>query len=354
MGSYRDREFNQRVLRLSHLDKRLVNPKTEEIADGYCQKVDAENCIAKIENDYLENRASRLNLSKSEHYIETGVRLLARTRAWEPSIEIRLKYHHLRYRVEKVADILLALESLKDEQNSNYPIEIFKYMRKGRKPNRVAPKKVVSDIGADPYLKFVENENWCRSHFSVDAEQAPLEALNHATNIAHHYQKNHDGEGVEYINYGHLTIPYRFDDKNTSKTNPIAILNIPSPSQRYTSTLLGVDDPSKNWKEDFNEPRFERHLLGLSTNLKKMSAEDLVHQAIASVKTFNRVVILSDPSIHHQVKLSLKKHWIESPWAKSLGQRNGVLTLCSYKTPPVAHYKLAPRTGRFISVWERK
>jgi hypothetical protein len=376
MGSYRSKEFNQRVLRLSHL---YNQPTWSQI----CAQGEKE--LPFNEHKYLITQTRKFHLERSPYYTRKCSKVITRTRHLDSSIKVRLAFAHICHLVEKMKHIIIELaifndiqvqdqrlqeahkcvikshvnyqrriedEDIEDGGTIIHTAEVHRYIHRVKKPNRSKPRSINSVYTTTAYplinSPFVESPKSYISFLSMDSEQPPLKALNIATNLAYHYQRFHKRKGTKYNRIGPLTVPYKISHNEDS--TPIFILNVPSFNQRQSSHMLGFDGPIETWGEEFDEESIMRHLLGSKPTNKVMNDDDFI-----SFDEFDKpLIVLADPSVHPIVIQSLKDKWCESPWAKELGQRNGILTTVLYEDQPVAHFKLAPRTGRIISIWERK
>jgi hypothetical protein len=403
MGSYRDREFNQRVLRLTLLNDELISGGAYEDELSYEEKkklrqhMKRRNLIKPQDKWTIDDTKEKIN----QHYWDLSSTILVKTRSQDTSIEVRLAFAHICYHLKKIRHIIRDLELNKDEHiEPTRQVKLFtsvvkpdkdvepdfyrpqseelhKYWHKVRRPH-FSFTALIRPVYLTPFYpifnqSFVERPGSYKSFVSVDCEQSPLEAVNIATRLA--YDSTPQNR-LHYAQLGHMTRPFKMKKKYSDKST--MILNIPNKDQRQSTLNLGLNNPRIDWFQDLNHKRVVRHLLGLKPTKRVMSDEKYLTQLLNAVESndddlrylFSTVVrsngdkpayspiqtliILADPTVHPLVVSRLQERWREPKWAKDFGQRNGGFTTVKYKNSGVTHFRLAPRTDRVIGVWERK
>jgi hypothetical protein len=353
MGKYRSREFNERVLRLANLDSHNLSMRFA--GDDHFE-------LSSNEANYMIIQSKKLHLDQSPTYAISCSEVLSRTRNLDSSIKVRLAYAHACYQVEKIKYIIREIQLLNDEQTREDTQEIYRYRHHVNQPNRSKFNSLEPCYLTSCYpvidRSIVENKQSYKIFTSIDCQQAPLEAIKIATHLVDKHDPNHR---IHYAQLGHLTLPYPMKNKDLSKNT--LILNIPSQAQRQSTLNLGLNDLSKEWDDHQDTKNLIRHLYGLKPMHKVLDDEQYIKQLICVVGSndglpshcvYNSLIIVADSTVHSLVVRELKKEWKEPLWATRLGQHNGILTSVVYKEHPKTHFKLAPRSGRIISAWERR
>ena len=435
MGRYRSREFNERVMRLTDLDlsptieqsyneepheyelmspeeKRRLQWQAKErglLSDKHTECCSKSDCTFHVMKDLLKTcpvedcglKEDKVKAIESDDYFETCSIAIVRGRSIEPSLEVRLAYAHIHYKLKKLRFVIGDLESSKDDrlepvkQTQRFEAEIddeddielegdrpsshelYMYLHMASKPHscfalNINPICITAFYPLSQTL-FTERLGSYKSFVSVDCEQAPLEAVNIATRLA--YDSTPDNR-IHYAQLGHLTRPFKMKPKSSDYST--LILNIPNKDQRQSTLNLGINDPRMDWFQSFDHKRVTQHLLGLKPTRRVINDETYLTQLIDAVESndadlrhrfstivgsngdqpayspIQTLIVLADPLVHPFVTGRLQKLWDEPEWAKNYGQRNGILTTVKYEDSEAPHFRLAPRTDRIIGVWERR